>query len=307
MLTGVTLPTGRCKRAAKIAAISVKGRKCHPSGGLANSRVRAGGSGSGSGGGYPQVGDPTVRDGLGCSRVGRQWATKGGTVAERRGKTVVARADRRVGHRVGLVVASLVLGVLAACNPPVEDPSATSTSTPTATPTPTATAAPTSEAPTTEAPTPEVELTYEEERTAAAKQFVLDSYAASAEVANASYVGWEEMLTLYYLGAPDLYDSLRAFYEQSQAEGDYTVGAAVVTSMEITSWTDDSSEGDFDVVEMRICVDPASLRSFSADGAEHPEEILDHPYPSSLKVMGQSRSPLGWSFLSETPFGDETC
>lgn len=192
-----------------------------------------------------------------------------------------------------LLIAAATALTLTACDTgddPTPAPTSTAPTTSSPTPTPTETA--------TEAPSEEPTQSYQDKQIEAAKQFVIDSYAASAELAANGYEGWQQFVNTYY-SSQKLIDRYTAVYQQDAAEGGYLEGATEVVSITATEWEKDPTGSGHDAVTFDLCLDSRSVVAYNEDGSRAESQPMDHQYPATVTVIGQPGSPLGWTYIKE--------
>lgn len=186
---------------------------------------------------------------------------------------------------------------LAACDPGDPDPTDT-----TGTTTEPATTAPST------TPSAEPSLTYKDEQIASAQAFVEAYYAEVSAVGNDGYEDWEDRLQPFFYGDPDLWtDDVRVGWELLSSRGGYSTGPLEVVSARATDWKEDPTESGFDVVSFDVCLDPSGQIDFDDDGEQLDQQPQNTPYLSTVTVMGQPDSELGWSFTEYDEDLDATC
>src|SRR5699024_1010720 len=189
-----------------------------------------------------------------------------------------------------LTGATLAL-TLTACDPedpePTPSPSSTTTTTSSPGPTPTETASDES--------TKEPTQSYQDSQIEAAKQFVIDSYAAYAELAGNGYENWQQYVNKYYSGR-EVAAVQEAIIKQSRKEGEHTKGATEVVSITATQW--EKGSNGHDAVTFELCLDSRNVVIYE-NGTKAEDQPMDHQYPATVTVIGQPDSPLGWSYIKE--------
>ncbi|WP_135849370.1 hypothetical protein [Serinibacter arcticus] len=210
-----------------------------------------------------------------------------------------AQDQRTTAARACAAVAVVALGLgLAACSPDpepapeetttriVEDPS-TGTTTETPSPSPT------------ETPT----LTPEEENIAAAKQTVVDYYAAVDEVARGGYSTWTDKLIGYW-ASPDVANLNSVAFQAAADQGRRSDGATKISGFAVLEYTANPDQPGYERVHLEYCGDYTETTTYDRDGAVIPPSNLDRfTWAAILQRQEDGR----WAFAELESMTDRAC